>query len=137
MDSEGPPDTWVESRPETRGSRRRRCLPEWLARDIFHEPAGAFSAIKAEAESEEDALELEATFTLATDSNGIAPVREVVILEVGNFLAAIPAGSFRATGHDGARFSGVINGVRLKVIRPRRTREFLLTAELAGADWRR
>jgi hypothetical protein len=76
---------------------------------------GTFKTFTAEVEVEDDGVDLEGTFALAADSNGIAPAREVVSLEIGNLTVEIPAGSFRPSGKEGAKFFGIIDGIRLKV----------------------
>jgi hypothetical protein len=42
-------------------------------------------------------FELHGRFTLGAGSNGINPVNEAVILQLGNFNVQIPSGSFRLT----------------------------------------
>jgi hypothetical protein len=50
----------------------------------------------------------------STASNGIHPDTEPVKLQVGAFIATIPAGSFGRHGDRNYTFEGVIDDVRLK-----------------------
>ena len=50
----------------------------------------------------------------STASNGIHPDTEPVKLQVGPFIATIPAGSFRQRKERSYTFEGVIDGVRLE-----------------------
>ena len=82
-----------------------------------------------------DAFEVKAKLTLGTDSNGIAPLTEAVIVQVGTFATTIPAGSF--TLKKGKfTFEGVINGVTLEaMIRPLILgNDYQFTAEGRGVD---
>jgi hypothetical protein len=61
------------------------------------------------------AFDLGSSFILSsTASNGIHPDTEPVKLQVGPFIATIPAGSFRRPGDRSYTFEGVINDVRLE-----------------------
>ncbi len=63
----------------------------------------------------DDEFKLEATFTLGGGSNGIEPLKEAMIIQVGTFSTAIPAGSFKQ--HKGRYvFEGRINGVHLEAV---------------------
>ena len=53
-----------------------------------------------------------APFTLGADSNGIAPLKEPVTIQIGTFSTTIPAGSFKLINGD-FTFNGRINGVKL------------------------
>ena len=82
-----------------------------------------FAAFTAEVEIElgplanDDEFEVEATFTLGADSDGIDIPTEIVSLELtggtGAFSATIPAGSFELDDDGIFEFEGVINGVTL------------------------
>jgi hypothetical protein len=50
----------------------------------------------------------------STAKNGIRPDTEPVKLQVGPFIATIPAGSFRRCEERCYTFKGVIDGVRLE-----------------------
>jgi hypothetical protein len=59
---------------------------------------------------------LASTLTLSsTASNGIHPDIEPVKLQVGPFIATIPAGSFKSRGNGFYTYEGDIDGVALKV----------------------
>jgi YVTN family beta-propeller protein len=63
----------------------------------------------------EDAFDVGSWFILSsTASDGIRPDTEPVKLQVGPFIATIPAGSFRRREERSYAFEGVINGVRLE-----------------------
>ncbi len=86
-----------------------------------------------------DGFDLESEFTLSsTVSNGIHPESEPVKLQVGPFIATIPAGSFREHGdysRRSYRFEGVIDGVRLEAqIKPTGTLRYAFQAEAKGAN---
>ena len=53
-----------------------------------------------------------APFTLGADSNGIAPLKEPVTIQIGTFSTTIPARSFKLVNGDFV-FKGRINGVKL------------------------
>ncbi|SRR6266404_1562461 len=63
-------------------------------------------------EPNQAAFHLWSSFILSTASNGIHPDTEPVKLQVGPFIATIPAGSFRREDNSYG-FEGIINGVRL------------------------
>lgn len=60
-----------------------------------------------------DSFRLSSSFMLGTKSDGIKPVVEPVILEVGGFKTMIPARSFKWQAPGFATFTGVIGGVSL------------------------
>ena len=61
------------------------------------------------------AFDIWSSFILSsTANNGIHPDTEPVKLQVGPFIATIPAGSFRRPGDRSYTFEGVINDVRLE-----------------------
>ncbi len=53
-----------------------------------------------------------ASFTLGADSNGIAPLKEPVTIQIGTFSTTIPARSFKLINGDFV-FNGRIDGVKL------------------------
>jgi hypothetical protein len=66
----------------------------------------------------DDEFAINATLTLGTSSDGIAPLTEAVTIHVGSVSATIPAGSF--TFHPAKKkqpsqytFAGIIDGVSL------------------------
>jgi N-acetylneuraminic acid mutarotase len=66
----------------------------------------------------DDMFTINATLTLGTSSDGIAPLTEAVTIHVGSVSATIPSGSFKlkpATKKQPAQFTfaGIINGVTL------------------------
>src|SRR5262249_3679116 len=63
----------------------------------------------------DDAFDVRATFTLSANSDGIDPSAERVRLQLGNYSATIPAGSFRSGPNWRVEFEGVIEGVTVKV----------------------
>ena len=80
-----------------------------------------FAAFRAKAEIDlhhrphEDEFEMTAIFTLGPNNNGIAPLTEALIVQVGSFSTAIPAGSFKRN-KGRFTFEGVINGVKLEAV---------------------
>jgi hypothetical protein len=86
-----------------------------------------------------------AKFRLGASSNGINPVTEAVVFQVGSFMAIVPPASFAKTSDGSFVFDGVISGVSLKIrIRSLEHGSFALRVhgsgvnlawrELAGAD---
>jgi len=74
-------------------------------------------------------------FRLATNSNGINPVTENLILQIGTFSVTIPSGSFEQIRHDRFGFEGSIDDVRLEVqIVPLGNNLFTFEAEGRGVD---
>jgi hypothetical protein len=70
-----------------------------------------------------------------TASDGIHPDAEPVKLQVGPFIATIPAGSFRRRENRSYTFAGVIDGVRLEAkIEPRGGFRYAFHAEAKGAN---
>ncbi len=62
-----------------------------------------------------DAFTLGTSFTLSSTAPVINPLTAPVNLQIGTFAVMIPAGSFRKNHQGDFVFSGVINGVTLKV----------------------
>jgi 6-phosphogluconolactonase (cycloisomerase 2 family) len=80
-------------------------------------------------------FDLNESFTLGKNSNGINPVTENVTLKIGSFSVTIPAGSFTKNPNGRFAFQGAINGVSLQVqIVPLGNNSFTFKAEGAGAN---
>ncbi|MGH6795069.1 MAG: YncE family protein [Methylocella sp.] len=101
-------------------------------------PFSAFSAKLAIAfgsPPHQDAFGLLAHFTLASTSNGIDPNAEPVTLQVGNFAATIPPGSFAKSPLGTYTFIGTINGVNMEaVIQRTGGKQFALEAAALNAN---
>jgi YVTN family beta-propeller protein len=82
------------------------------------------------------AFDLGSSFILnSTAGNGIHPDTEAVKLQVGPFIATMPAGSFRRRGDRSYTFEGVINDVRLEArIELRGGFSYAFHAEAKGAN---
>ena len=78
-------------------------------------PLVPFFSSLAKLEISAGGFQLNESFTLGNNSNGINPVTENVSLQIGNFSATIPPGSFRKNPNGRFAFLGVINGVSLQV----------------------
>jgi hypothetical protein len=74
-----------------------------------------FAASFAKLEIAKKGFDLQESFTLGRNSNGINPVKENVTLQIGTFSVTIPAGSFRRHPNEKFAFDGILNGVRLQV----------------------
>src|SRR6266850_520930 len=97
--------------------------------------ARIFSTFSVKVEVSPRGFELNETFALRADSDGINPVSEAVILQVGTFSGAIPSSSFVAQKNGTFAFEGVIDGVNLEVhIRPLGNNSFAFNAEGRGVD---
>jgi YVTN family beta-propeller protein len=71
--------------------------------------------IDLDRQPEKDAFELDSSFILnSTGGNRIHPDTEPIKLQVGPFIASIPAGSFKRREGRSYTFEGVINGVHLR-----------------------
>jgi hypothetical protein len=78
-------------------------------------PFSAFTASADISRRQSGRFELRGRFTLGAGSNGINPVTEAVILQLGNFTAQIPSGSFKLTREMRYVYEGTIAGVALEV----------------------
>jgi YVTN family beta-propeller protein len=83
-----------------------------------------------------EGFDLRSSLTLSgAVSNEIHPDTEPVKLQVGPFIATIPAGSFRRHGNSSYTFEGVIDGVRLKAkIELTGSLRYTFRAEVKGAN---
>jgi len=103
-----------------------------------HRLFAAFN-VKVEIDVEDGEVDMTATFTLGTGSNGLDPLKETVSLEVkggtGAYSAIIPAGSFKKDGSGRFSFQGTINKVKLETsIRGLRGGAFEFEVETEGAN---
>jgi YVTN family beta-propeller protein len=82
------------------------------------------------------AFQLGSVFVLSgTAGDGIYPETEPVKLQVGPFIATVPAGSFKRHENRSFTFAGVIDGVRLEAkIEPRGGFRYAFHAEAKGVD---
>ncbi len=100
--------------------------------------AGIFSAFSAKVElsgQNRSSFELNASFTLAANSDGIDPVAEPVTIQVGTFWTIVSPDSFVANRNGSFAFEGAINGVKLEArIRPLGENSFAFTAEGRDID---
>jgi hypothetical protein len=79
-------------------------------------------------------FQLNGSFTLGQNSNGINPVTETVTLQIGTFSVTIPPCSFQ-NPHGTFAFQGTINGVSLQVqIVPLANDNFTFKAQGSGVD---
>jgi hypothetical protein len=86
-------------------------------------------------EIKSDEFEMRGAFTLGAASNGIAPLTEDVIVQVGPYTGTIPGGSFKRHGEHKFKFEGVVAGVKLEMeIRERDDGSFEFKAEGEGAN---
>jgi hypothetical protein len=96
--------------------------------------ASSFAKLQITA-SPQMGFDLNESFTLAKNANGINPVTENVTLQIGTFLVTIPAGSFNHNPKGNFAFEGVINGVSLQVqIVPLGNNMFTFKAEGTGVN---
>jgi hypothetical protein len=78
-------------------------------------PLVPFASSFAKLEIARQGFDLNESFTLGANSNGINPVTENVTLQIGTFSVTIPSGSFRQNHSGRFTFQGVINGLNLQV----------------------
>lgn len=75
------------------------------------------------------------SFTLGVGSDGIKPLSEPVLLQLGTFSTTIPAGSFTKNSKGDFVFQGNINGVSLQVqIAPLSANSFSVKVDGKGVD---
>lgn len=80
-------------------------------------PFSAFQAdvkIRRGPRPNDDDFEVRATLTLGAASDGINPVSEKVVLELGGITITIPAGSFTSDQRGRFRFDGTINSIDIR-----------------------
>jgi hypothetical protein len=98
-------------------------------------PLMPFASSFAKLEIKAPSFDLNESFTLGKNSNGINPLTENVTLQIGTFSVTIPAGSFKKNPNGRFAFEGVINGVSLQVqIVPLGNNIFTFKAEGTGVD---
>jgi len=98
-------------------------------------PLVPFASSFAKLEISAEGFELEESFTLGRNSNGINPVTQNVTLKIGTFSVTIPPGSFKKNPNGRFAFEGTINGVSLEVqIVPLGNNIFTFKAEGEGVD---
>jgi hypothetical protein len=98
-------------------------------------PLVPFATSFAKLEVTAGGFDLNESFTLGRNSNGIKPVTEKVTLQIGTFSVTIPAGSFRQIPHGKFAFEGVIKGVSLEAqIVPLGNNMFTFKAEGTGVN---
>jgi hypothetical protein len=98
-------------------------------------PFVPFASSFAKLEISAEGFELEESFTLGRNSNGINPVTEKVTLKIGTFSVTIPPGSFKKNPHGRFAFEGTIHGVSLEIqIVPLGNNIFTFKAEGKGVN---
>jgi 6-phosphogluconolactonase len=78
-------------------------------------PFFPFSTSSAKLQISAGGFDLNESFTLGANSNGINPVTENVTMQIGTFSVTIPAGSFQQNPNGRFAFQAVINGTSLQV----------------------
>jgi len=74
-----------------------------------------FSAFNAGGEIEGNQFEIQGGFTLGAGTNGINPLTEAVVLQLGTFSVTIPSGSFKRARGGSYQFEGTVDGVALEI----------------------
>jgi hypothetical protein len=98
-------------------------------------PLVPFASSFAKLQIAKKGFDLNESFTLGANSNGINPVTENVTLQIGTFSITIPGGSFQLNPNGRFAFQGVINGVSMQVqIVPLGNNIFTFNAQGAGVD---
>jgi 6-phosphogluconolactonase len=94
-----------------------------------------FASSFAKLEINAGGFDLNESFTLGKNSNGINPVTENVTLQIGTFSVTIPPGSFKKNPNGRFAFQGVIKGVNLQFqIVPLGNNIFTFKAEGTGVN---
>ena len=113
-----------------------RSSPDDGSRDVDDTDSGSFVA-ELEIEREASRFEVEGALGLRKDSDGIDPLAEDVVLEVGVFSATILAGSFELTHATPLlrfEFDGTVDGVNLEMTLRVLDNVVLFEAEVEDAD---
>ena len=98
-------------------------------------PAHPFSKFKAEVKKELGEVEVEGTFTLASDSDGIRPLAEAVTIQIGDFSTTIPANSFKETWTGRLKFEGEVQEMDIEAkIKQLGNRSYKFEIELKAKD---
>ena len=94
-----------------------------------------FSAFNAGGEIEGNQFEIQGGFTLGAGTNGINPLTESVVLQLGTFSVTIPSGSFKRARGGSYQFEGTVDGAALEIhIVPASTNRYAFAAEASGAN---
>jgi lactonase family protein with 7-bladed beta-propeller len=98
-------------------------------------PLVPFASSFAKLEISAKGFQLNESFTLGANSNGINPLTENVTLKIGTFSVTIPPGSFKQIPQGRFSFEGTINGASLQVqIVPLGNNIFTFKAEGTGVN---
>jgi hypothetical protein len=94
-----------------------------------------FLAFNARGEIGGNRFEIQGGFTLGSGTNGINPLTESVVLQIGNSSVSIPGGSFKSARGGSYKFEGTIGGVALEMsIAPSGTNSYTFAAEGRGVN---
>jgi 6-phosphogluconolactonase len=98
-------------------------------------PFAASSATLTTTTGSPPTFDLNESFTLGANSNGIDPVTEKITLKIGTLSVTIPAGKFTQMPDGTFAFNGTIKGVSYNItIVPLGNNQFQLTAAGTGVD---
>ncbi len=94
-----------------------------------------FADFRALLEIDENSFAMKGYFSLGIANHEIDPIQQPLTLQVGSWLVAVPAGSFRKTANGRFGFQGQIGGERLKVeFSPARNGGFFYRVEAEGVN---
>jgi hypothetical protein len=94
-----------------------------------------FSAFNAAGETGGNRFEIQGGFTLGPGTNGINPLTEGVVLQLGASSVSIPSGSFKRARGASYKFEGTVGGVALEMsIAPAGTNSYTFAAEGRGVS---
>jgi hypothetical protein len=104
-----------------------------------HHPFATFTLKKMDIDIEDGEIDMLATFTVGTGSNGLELSKEPVTLQItggsGAYSVTIPPGSFKADRTGAFRFQGSINRVKVDAtVRPGRGAVFDFEIETENAN---
>jgi 6-phosphogluconolactonase len=100
-------------------------------------PLVPFASSFAKLEISRRGFDLDESFTLGANSNGIDPVTENMTLQIGTFSVTIPSGSFQRNHNERFTFQGGINGLSLHAqITPLGNNIFTFKAETFESEGR-